>query len=85
MSSIRGSSLSANKWLKNWLPSILSRLLLGGAECQENHFYSLPFGQAEASIILAQKAFQQAELISQFFFILNSSKNITCLSGKLRA
>ena len=57
----KGFLISANKWLKNWLPSILSRLLLGGTECQEDHFYSLPFGQAEASIILAQMSFQLAQ------------------------
>ena len=42
--------------------------------CKESHFYSMPFGQAEANIYW---------LISQFFCILNSSKNFTCLSGKL--
>ena len=52
--------------------------------CKENHFYSLPFGQAEASIQLAPKTFWLAELISQFFCYSNSSKNITCPSGKLK-
>ena len=59
---------------------------------KENHFYSLPSGQAEASInLLAQtsfelapKAFWRAELISQFFLYSNCSKNITCPSGKLK-
>ena len=36
------------------------------------------------SFQLAPNAFWQAELISQFFFNLNSSKNITCTLGKLR-
>ena len=52
----------------------------------------LAFGQAEASInLLAQmsfqlapKAFWRAELISQFFYYSNSSKNITCMLGKLK-
>ena len=52
----------------------------------------LAFGQAEASInLLAQmsfqldpKAFWRAELISQFFYYSNSSKNITCMFGKLK-
>ena len=35
------------------------------------------------SFQLAPKTFWWAELISQFFFNLNSSKNFTCLSGKL--
>ena len=60
--------------------------------CKENHFYSLPFGQTEASIILlaqmslqlAPKAFWRAELLSKFFCYSNSSKNITCPSGKLK-
>ena len=39
---------------------------------------------AQMSFQLAPKAFWPAELISQFFFNLNSSKTITCLSGKLR-
>ena len=54
-------------------------------------FYSLPFGQAEANILLAQtsfqlspKAFWRAELISQFFCFSKSSKKITCPSGKLK-
>ena len=52
----------------------------------------LAFEQAEASInLLAQmsfqlapKAFWWAELISQFFYYSNSSKNITCMFGKLK-
>ena len=52
------------------------------AGCKENHFYSLPFGQAEASIYYSPDVI--AELISQFFCYSNSSKNITCLSGKLK-
>ena len=35
------------------------------------------------SFQLAPKTFWWAELISQFFFNLNSSKNFTCLSGQL--
>ena len=63
------------------------------AGCKENHFHSLPSGQAEASIFillaqtsfqLAPKTFWWAEFISQFFYYWNFSKNITCLSGKLR-
>ena len=50
--------------------------------CKENHFYSLPFGQAEASIYYSPDVI--AELISQFFCYSNSSKNITCPSGKLK-
>ena len=60
--------------------------------CKENHFYSLPFSQAEGNIILlaqtsfelAPKAFWRAELISQLFCYLNSSKKITCSSGYLK-
>ena len=40
---------------------------------------------AQTSFQLAPKAFWQAELISQFFYYSNSSKNITCLSGKLKS
>ena len=36
------------------------------------------------SFQLAPKAFWLAELISQFLCFLNSSKNITCPSGKLK-
>ena len=61
------------------------------SEYKESHFQSLPFRQAEGSIILAQTSFKlapktcwRAEMISQFFGNLNSSKNFTCLSGKLR-
>ena len=39
---------------------------------------------AQTSFQLAPKAFWRAELISQFFLSLNSSKIITCPSGKLR-
>ena len=58
--------------------------------CKESHFYSLPFGQAEANILtetsfqLAPKTFWWAELTSQFFCNLNSTKNFTCPLGKLR-
>ena len=58
---------------------------------KESHFQSLPFRQAEGSIILAQTSFQLApktfwgaEMTSQFFCNLNSPKNFTCLSGRLR-
>ena len=59
---------------------------------QRKSFYSLPFGQTEASIILlaqtsfqlASKAFWQAELISQFFCYSNSSKNVTCPLGMFK-
>ena len=37
------------------------------------------------SFQLTLKAFWLAELISQFFFYSNCSKNITCPSGKLKA
>ena len=40
--------------------------------------------KAETTIILAPKTFWWAELISQFFCNLNSSKNFTCPLGKLR-
>ena len=39
---------------------------------------------AQLSFQLAPKAFWRAKLISQFFCYSNSSKNITCLSGKLK-
>ena len=39
---------------------------------------------AQTSFQLAPKAFWRAELISQFFCYSNSSKNITCPSGKLK-
>ena len=39
---------------------------------------------AQTSFQLAPKAFWRTELISQFFLSLNSSKIITCPSGKLR-
>ena len=44
----------------------------------------LAFILAQTSFQLAPKAFWWAELISQFFYYLNSSKNITCLLGKLK-
>ena len=60
--------------------------------CKDNRFCSLPFGQAEATIyqprchfIVPQKLRdEQNQLISQFFCYSNSSKNITCPSGKLK-
>ena len=61
--------------------------------CKESNFYSLPFGQAEASncIVLAQMSFQLApkifwwaELILQFFGKMNSWKYFTYPLGKLR-
>ena len=60
--------------------------------CKENHFYSLPCGQAEATIYWPRRCFilpqklrdEQNQLISQFFCYSNSSKNITCPSGKLK-
>ena len=62
------------------------------AGCKENHFYSLPFGQAEATVALTSpdvistspNAFWWAELISQFFCYSNTSTNISCPSGKLK-
>ena len=39
---------------------------------------------AQTSFQLAPKTFWLAELISQFFCYSNSSKNITCPSGKLK-
>ena len=39
---------------------------------------------AQTSFQLALKAFWLAELISQLFLYSNCSKNITCLSGKLK-
>ena len=39
---------------------------------------------AQTSFQLAPKTFWLTELISQFFCYSNSSKNITCLSGKLK-
>ena len=60
--------------------------------CKESQFYSLPFGQAVASMHvltqnlfhLAPKTFWWAGLITQFLCNLNSSKNFTYPSGKLR-
>ena len=61
--------------------------------CKENHFYSLPFRQAEASTYQPRCHFNQPRklfdeqnniLISQFFCYSNPSKNITCPSGKLK-
>ena len=57
--------------------------------CKENHFYSLPFRQAEEFpspdvISNSPKPFWRAELISQFFCYPNSPKNITSPSGKLQ-
>ena len=39
---------------------------------------------AQTSFQLVPKAFRRAELISHFFCYSNSSKNITCPSGKLK-
>ena len=39
---------------------------------------------AQMSFQLAPKPFWRAELISQFFCYSNSSKNVTCPSGKLK-
>ena len=44
----------------------------------------LAFTIAQTSFQLAPKAFCRAELISHFFCYSNSSKNITCLAGKLK-
>jgi len=57
--------------------------------CKESHFYSLPFGKADANITsptifsTSPKNVLMSRLISQFFCNLNSSKNFTCSSGKL--
>ena len=58
------------------LPS--QELNIDQAGCKENHLLS------QTSFELAPKAFWRAEMISQFFFNLNSSKSITCPSDKLR-
>ena len=85
MQSTQACSWQVSQKLKcSWLYS------QGGQGCKENHFYSLPFGQAEASInLLAQTSFQLApktfwlaELISQLFCYSKSSKNITRPLGK---
>ena len=57
--------------------------------CKESHFYSLPFGQAEANIYqpkhhsTSPKNVLMSRLISQYFCNLNSSRNFTWLLGKL--
>ena len=73
------------------MTSICSSFVLCSG-CKESHFYSLPFGQAEANIIFVSpniistspKNVLMSRLISQFFCNLNSLKNFTCLSGKLK-
>ena len=81
------------KWGFTVVPFIfMVQLCYPSAGCKENHFYSLLFGQAEASITVAQTSFQLApetfwlaELISQFFCYSNSlKKNVTCSLGKLK-
>ena len=63
--------------------------------CKEKHFYSLPFRQAEASSYYSQdvistspKNFLTGRINFTLFFCYNknsnSSKNITCPSGKLK-
>ena len=66
-------------------------LLGGGGRMQRKSFLQLVIRAswsyhllAQMSFQLAPKAFWWAELISQFFCYLNSSKNITCLLGKLK-
>ena len=56
--------------------------------CKESHFYSLPFGQAEANsspniISTSPRNVLMSRLISQFICNLDSSKNFTCPLGKL--
>ena len=69
--------------------SAVAKISCCWAVCEESHFYSLPFGQAEANtyfpniISTSCKNFLMSRLISQFFCNLNSSRNFTCLSGKL--
>ena len=66
---------------------------LSGAGCKENHFKAFLFGKLKLAftslniISTTPKNFLTfclAELISQFFCYSNSSKTITCLSGKLK-
>ena len=66
-------------------------LLGGGGRVQRKSFLQLVIRAswsyhllAQTSFQLVPKAFWWAELISQFFCYLNSSKNITCLLGKLK-
>ena len=90
-SPLTDTSLSQAPLLPEFVPAFLYSLyftlykmdisLRQTPRCKENHFYSLPFGQAEASILLvhvsfqlAPKTFWLAELISQFFCYSNSSK-----------
>ena len=68
--------------------------LIPWSECKESHFYSLPIldGKLKLSIYITSpkvistslKTFLGADLISQIFCNLNSSKNFTCPLGKLR-
>ena len=86
------SPLKKVKWFSVFVSLWKYNITFTSTLCKENHFYSLPFGQTEASIILltqtsfqlASKAFWQAELISQFFCYSNSPKNITCPLGMLK-
>ena len=59
--------------------------------CKENHFYSLPFRQAEASIYQRrchfnqpQKLFDQQNRLHSSSVIGIPQKSITCPSGKLK-
>ena len=60
-------------------------IILEYSGCKENHFYSLPFGQAEAAFTCPDViSTSLTELVSEFLCYSNSSKNITCPSGKLK-
>ena len=50
---------------------------------KENHFLKLSFTSPDV-ISSSPKALRRAELIAQFFCYSNSSKHITCPSGKLK-
>ena len=69
-------------------PNYVSSILKSGSK--ESQFYSLPFGQALASLYLPKsfqlpcKFFLEAGLITVLLLFLNSPKNFTCSLGKLR-
>ena len=56
---------------------------LANAGCKENHFYSLPFGQADV-ISTSPKNILTSRINVTVFCYSNSSKNITCPLGKLK-
>ena len=75
------------QWASSYLNnSVVLNAITG---CKENHFYSLPFRQAEGKIYYSPniistspKKVLMSRLISKFFGNLNSSKNFTCPIAK---